>query len=98
MCAPFLTWSRRRHQVIRSTEAPPSSLFRLLDIFRSFYPELVMPSGVAKTGGAGGLGKALDEWRDKVKATLSEGEGEMDAAAVTGRSVSVTGGLFLSIG
>ncbi|ORY88627.1 Mis6-domain-containing protein [Leucosporidium creatinivorum] len=63
--------------VIRSTEAPSPSLFRLLDIFRSFYPELVLPSGVARSGGAGGLGKALEEWKERVRELLREGEGEV---------------------
>lgn len=74
--------------MIRSSETPPASLFRLLDIFRSFYPELVLPSGVARTGGAGGLGKALDEWREKARGALQAGEGETSAGA-EGREVSI---------
>lgn len=87
---PSLVWltSNRApasQHVIRSTEAPPASLFRLLDIFRSFYPESVLPSGVARTGGAGGLGKALEEWRERGRELLKEGEGEM--GGLDGREV-----------
>ncbi|GAA5932676.1 hypothetical protein JCM1841_006934 [Sporobolomyces salmonicolor] len=64
-------------RTLRFSESPPASLFRLLELYHSFYPESVFQlSTSAQIPSTNGRSAALDEWRNSVQAALEQGEGE----------------------
>ncbi|GAA5861616.1 hypothetical protein JCM1840_005207 [Sporobolomyces johnsonii] len=67
-------------RILRLAESPPASLFRLLELYRSFCPESVFQlSTPTQIPTRSGWGVPLEEWRISVKAALEQGEGETSA-------------------